>query len=122
MHSSYSIRKLLNKKWLIVILALILTGFGAAITGVLFKAGVHGLDDWRLRLLKEFPAWIVLPLLGGIGGFISATLISRFAPAAKGSGISQIMAFIRHRPVPMGIRVGLVKLLAGIVAIGSGFP
>ncbi|MCP4973629.1 MAG: ClC family H(+)/Cl(-) exchange transporter, partial [Prochlorococcus sp.] len=33
-----------------------------------------------------------------------------------------IMAFLRHRAVPMGLRVGLVKLVAGIVAIGSGFP
>jgi CIC family chloride channel protein len=32
------------------------------------------------------------------------------------------MAFLRHRSVPMGLRVGLVKLVGGVIAIGSGFP
>ncbi len=120
--SSKSIRKLLKRRWFIVTIALILTGFGAAITGVLFKFGVHIVDDWRLELLKDIPAWIVLPGLGGIGGLVSGYLIARLAPAAGGSGVTHIMAFLRHRSVPMGLRVGLVKLLAGIIAIGSGFP
>jgi len=117
-----SIQKLLQKRWLIVVLALVLTGLGAAVTGVLFKAGVHLMDEWRLTLLKELPAWFVLPAIGGLGGFISATLIARIAPAAAGSGVTHIMAFLRHRAVPMGLKVGLVKLGAGILAIGSGFP
>tara|TARA_Y100001968_G_C19399854_1_gene740406 strand:- start:71 stop:1429 length:1359 start_codon:yes stop_codon:yes gene_type:complete len=117
-----AIRSLIKRRWLIVVFALILTGFGAAITGVLFKTGVHALDDWRLELLKILPAWIVLPGLGGVGGFLSGTLINKFAPAASGSGIAQVMAFIRHKQVPMGLRVGIVKLIAGIIAIGSGFP
>ena len=120
--SSRSISKLLQQKWLIVVIALMLTGLGAAIAGVLFKAGVETLDTWRLKLLEDLPAWIVLPALGGVGGFISGTLITKLAPAASGSGITHIMAFIRHRPVPMGLKVGLVKLIAGIIAIGSGFP
>ncbi len=120
--SNKSIRKLLQKNWLRVVLALVLTGLGAALTGVLFKAGVHLLDEWRLTLLKQLPAWFVLPALGGLGGFISATLISKLSPSAGGSGVSHIMAFLRHRTVPMGLRVGLVKLAAGILAIGSGFP
>jgi len=32
------------------------------------------------------------------------------------------MNFLKHLSVPMGLRVGVVKLVAGIVAIGSGFP
>ena len=122
MGSSRSIRKLLKQKWFVVVLALILTGLGAAVTGVLFKAGVIRLENWRLELLQKFPAWVVLPVLGGTGGFVSGTIISRLAPAASGSGVTHIMAFLRHRQVPMGLRVGLVKLIAGIVAIGSGFP
>ena len=63
--SSQSIRKLLRQRWFVVILALMLTGLGAALTGVLFKTGIHTLDDWRLNLLKTLPAWFVLPVLGG---------------------------------------------------------
>ena len=68
------------------------------------------------------PRWIVLPILGALGGLISGSLIHNFAPSAKGAGVSHIIAFLRHKPVPMGLRVGIVKLFAGIIAIGSGFP
>ena len=121
-NSSRSIRKLLEQRWFVVVLALMLTGLGAALTGVLFKAGVNALGSWRLQLLSELPAWAVLPALGATGGLISGLLISKLAPAASGSGVSHIMAFLQHRAVPMGLQVGLVKLIAGIVAIGSGFP
>ncbi len=120
--SNYSIRKLLRQRWLVVSIALLLTGLGAALTGVLFKAGVHVVEDWRANLLKQFPAWLVLPTLGGLGGFISGSLISKLSPAANGSGVTHIIAYLRHRAVPMGLKVGLVKLVSGIIAIGSGFP
>jgi len=120
--SSRSIRRLLERRWWVVVLALMLTGLGAALTGVLFKAGLKLLGGWRLDLLAEFPAWVVLPSLGAGGGLISGLLVSRLAPAAGGSGITHIMGFLKHRAVPMGLQVGLVKLVAGIVAIGSGFP
>ena len=120
--SSQSIKRLLQKKWLVVILALILTGLGAALTGILFKTGIDTLENYRSNLLRYLPRWLVLPLLGGVGGLISGSLIQTFAPAAKGAGVSQIIAFLRHKPVPMGIKVGIVKLFAGIIAIGSGFP
>ena len=120
--SSRSIRKLLQKRWLVVVFALALTGLGAALAGVLFKTAVYQLDGWRLALLKEIPPWLLLPTLGGLGGLISGYLITKLSPEASGSGVTHIMAFLRHRTVPMGLRVGLVKLLTGIVAIGSGFP
>ena len=94
--SSHSIRRLLSQRWIVVVTALILTGLGAALTGVLFKSGVHQLDEWRLTLLKAMPAWFVLPILGGLGGLISGTLIQNFAPAAIGAGVSLIIAFLRH--------------------------
>ena len=120
--SSRSIRRLLERRWLVVVLALSLTGLGAAITGLLFKSGIHVLADWRLELLHDLPAWIVLPVLGAAGGLISGSLIANLAPAAGGAGITHIMGFLRHRAVPMGLKVGMVKLVAGIIAIGSGFP
>ncbi len=119
---SKQIKQLLEKKWLLIALSLILTSLGAAFTGVLFKAGIYRLEGWRSALLNHFPAWIVLPILGALGGLVSGTLISRFSPAASGSGVSHIMAYLRHRKVAMGLKVGIVKLIAGIIAISSGFP
>ena len=51
----------MERRWLVVVLALALTGLGAAITGLLFTSGINLLRDWRLDLLDEFPAWVVLP-------------------------------------------------------------
>ena len=50
--SSRSIRRLLERRWWVVVLALMLTGLGAALTGVLFKAGLKLLGGWRLELAQ----------------------------------------------------------------------
>ena len=39
--SSRSIQRLLERRWLVVVLALALTGLGAAITGLLFTGGIN---------------------------------------------------------------------------------
>ncbi len=122
MNSNYSIRKLLKKRWLVVSVALILTGLGAAITGTLFKSGIKIVESWRITLLNDFSPWLVLPTIGAVGGILSGLMISKIAPAAGGSGVIQIMGYLRHKSIPMNLKVGLIKLLAGIIAIGSGFP
>ena len=121
-NSSRSIKKLLKQRSLVVALSLLLTGLGASITSISFKTGIYFINNWRLALLDQFPSIAVLPIFGALGGAIAGYLIKNIAPAAKGSGVSQIMGFLRHKKVPMNIRVGLVKLISGIIAIGSGFP
>ena len=120
--SAKSIKKLLKQRWFVVVIALLLTGLGASITSVSFKTGIYFINNWRLNLLDKFPPFIVLPLFGLVGGGLSGFLIKNFAPAAKGSGVSQIMGFLRHKQVPMNLKIGLIKLISGIIAIGSGFP
>ncbi len=121
-YSVKSIKKLLRQRSLVVAFALLLTGLGASITSISFKTGIAFINNWRLDLLESYPAYLVLPIFGLIGGALSGLLIKNLAPAAKGSGVSQIMGFLRHKRVPMNLRVGLVKLISGIIAIGSGFP
>jgi len=120
--SAKSIKKLLRQRWFVVVIALLLTGLGASITSVSFKNGIYFINNWRLELLNKFPPYFVLPLFGLIGGAVSGFLIKNFAPASKGSGVSQIMGFLKHKQVPMNLKVGLIKLISGIIAIGSGFP
>ncbi len=117
-----SLKDLIRQRWFVIVCSLILTGLGAALTGVLFKTGYTTLDKWRISLTNVMPPLLILPLLGATGGFISGTLITNISPSAEGSGITHIMAYLRHKSVPMGLKVGLVKLVAGIIAIGSGFP
>jgi len=121
-NSPRSIKKLLRQRSLVVALSLLLTGLGASITSIFFKTGIYFINNWRLALLDQFSSIAVLPIFGALGGAIAGYLIKNIAPAAKGSGVSQIMGFLRHKKVPMNIKVGLVKLVSGIIAIGSGFP
>ncbi len=121
-NSSRTIKKLLRQRSLVVVFSLLLTGLGASITSIFFKTGIYFINNWRLALLDQFPSIAVLPIFGALGGAIAGYLIKNIAPAAKGSGVSQIMGFLRHKKVPLNIKVGLVKLISGIIAIGSGFP
>jgi len=121
-NSSRTIKKLLKQRSLVVVFSLLLTGLGASITSIFFKTGIYFINNWRLTLLDQFPSIAILPIFGALGGAIAGYLIKNIAPAAKGSGVSQIMGFLRHKKVPMNIKVGLVKLTSGIIAIGSGFP
>lgn len=117
-----AIRQLLDQRWLAVGLALALTGLAAATTVLVFQLGISSLGSWRIRLLADGPAWLVLSGFGAIGGLLAGLLIQTLAPEASGSGITQVMLFLRRRAVPIGLRIALVKLAAGILAIGSGLP
>lgn len=116
------LQQFLKKRWWLLLLCLMLTGLGGSLTAELFRSGVHHLEELRLETMKVIPPWVVLPGLGIIGGLISGTLVSRLAPAAGGSGISHLVGYLHDRPVPMNLRVGIIKLISGIIAIGSGFP
>jgi CIC family chloride channel protein len=113
---------MLERQWFPVILGLIVTGLGAASAALLFKTGLDTLGRARLRMLQQGPELLLLPAIAGSGGLMAGLLVQHLAPQARGSGIPQVMQFLARRPIAMDIRVALVKLLAGIVAIGSGFP
>lgn len=117
-----SIRQLLDQRWLAVALALALTGLAAAGTVLIFQLGISSLGSWRIRLLADHPPWLVLTGFGASGGLLAGLLVQTLAPEASGSGITQVMLFLRRRAVPIGLRIALVKLVAGILAIGSGLP
>ena len=120
--ASRNLERLIEQRWPAVVITLVVTSLGAAVTGLLFKTGVGWLGSWRLRLLEIASPWLVLPLLGATGGALSGLLVQQLAPAAAGSGIPHVMRFLSRQRVPMQLRVAVVKLVAGILAIGSGFP
>ena len=105
-----------------LVLLVNLIGIGVALAIWLYGQEIAAVNGVRLRLAALMPRSLVLPVLGLLGGAVAGGLISCWEPAAKGSGIVQVMLFMRGWPIPMGWRVAIVKLLASGIAIGSGIP
>ena len=68
---------------------------------------------------KDIVPW-ALVLLPTIGGLISGVLVYTIAPAAEGHGTDSAIAAYHHRAGRIPLRVGVVKLVASAVTIGTG--
>jgi CIC family chloride channel protein len=95
-------------------------GVVSGLAAVLLKQGIGWLGGWRVQLSHQMPAWIVLPLIGLVGGVLSGWLIERLAPEAAGSGIPQVKAALANVPIALNLRVAIVKMISVIVALGAG--
>ncbi|MBF2026836.1 MAG: chloride channel protein [Oscillatoriales cyanobacterium C42_A2020_001] len=104
----------------LAILEAVLIGLVAAFAAVLLKQGVHWLSGWRVKESLLMPAWLLLPLVGLVGGFLTGLLLERFAPEATGSGVPQVKAALAYIPIPLDLRVAVVKILSTMLALGSG--
>lgn len=104
----------------LAILEACLIGLVAGLSAVMLKQSIGWLGGWRIQLASQLPAWIVLPMIGAIGGFLSGFLIERFAPEAAGSGIPQVKAALGYIPIALNLRVAIVKIASTILALGSG--
>ncbi|MEB3125654.1 MAG: chloride channel protein [Synechococcales bacterium] len=99
-----------------------LIGITSGLAVLVIKYGINWVGTWRIELAYFYPAGLILPLMGGIGGFLAGFLVERVAPETAGSGIPQVKAVLAHVPVALDIRVAVVKLLGGILALGAGLP
>ncbi len=97
-------------------------GLGVAVAIWVYGQEIALVNAVRLQLAARLPRAIVLPLLGMLGGGLAGLLVGVVEPGAKGSGIVQVMQWLRGLPVAMGWRVALVKLLASGITIGAGIP
>ncbi|AFY41130.1 chloride channel protein [Nostoc sp. PCC 7107] len=95
-------------------------GIVAALSAVLLKVGSGWLGAWRVHTSHVFPAWLALPIVGLVFGYLAGWLVQRFAPEASGSGIPQVKATLANVPTQLSWRVAAVKLLSAMIVIGSG--
>lgn len=95
-------------------------GLAAGLSALLLEFGAYWLSVLRVNASAVYPAWIVLPCCGLIGGLISGFLVQKFSPTAYGSGIPQVRAYLLGANVPLDLKLALVKLIAGSIALGSG--
>lgn len=105
----------------LAILEAILIGLVAALAAVLLKESIHWLGGWRLKETLILPLWLLIPTLGLFGGFLVGFLVERTAPEAFGSGVPQVKAVLAYVPIPLNLRVAVVKLVSTTLALGSGF-
>lgn len=102
------------------ILEACLIGLISGLAAVALQDGIGWLGGWRIYLATQFSAPLILPAIGFAGGFMSGLLIETVAPDAKGSGIPQVKAALAQFPIALNWQVALVKLISGIMALGSG--
>lgn len=106
----------------LAILEACLIGIVSGLAAVLLGQGVGWLGGWRQHTTNLFPASIILPLIGLGGGCLAGWLVDRFAPAASGSGMSEVKAVLAAVPMPLNLRIAIVKLISAILVLGSGMP
>jgi chloride channel protein, CIC family len=100
------------------ILEACLIGAVSGLAAVVLKQGVELLTLWRVSYSSQL--WLVLPLVGLVGGWLSGWLVEQVAPEAAGSGIPQVKAALGFAPIALNLRVALVKLVSTLLALGSG--
>ncbi|PSB17123.1 CBS domain-containing protein [Phormidesmis priestleyi ULC007] len=97
-----------------------LIGLISGLAAVSLKQGAAAIAGWRLDLAHQYPVWVVLPIVGLVGGFLAGLLIERAAPEATGSGIPQVKAALGHVSIALNARVAIVKLFSTLLSLGSG--
>jgi len=95
-------------------------GLVAALSAVFLKVGSGWLGAWRVHSSHIFPAWLTLPVVGLVFGYLAGWLVQRLAPEASGSGIPQVKATLANVPMKLSWRVAAIKLLSAMIVIGSG--
>jgi CIC family chloride channel protein len=99
-----------------------LIGLFSGLAAVFLGQGVGWLGGWRQHASHLLPVYIVLPSIGLVGGFLSGWLVEHFAPSAAGSGMSEVKAVLARVPMPLNLRIALVKLVSAMLVLASGIP
>ncbi|WGV28731.1 chloride channel protein [Halotia branconii] len=99
-----------------------LIGLVSGLAAVLLGQAVEWAGTWRVNESYHWPAYLVLPAIGLIGGILAGWLVERFAPEASGSGMSEVKAVLARVPMPLNLRIALVKLISATLVLGSGMP
>jgi chloride channel protein, CIC family len=120
MWSDRPLRQLLRPKSIAIIEACAI-GIVSALAAVGLKKSVLWLETWRVDLAGTFSPWLILPLIGICGGYLSGVLVERLAPEAAGSGIPQVKAALGYFQIALDLRVAAVKWVSTALSLGSGF-
>ncbi len=97
-----------------------LIGIVSGLAAVLLKHSVNVLGSLRVQASHLLPASLVLPAIGLSLGLLCGFLIEVLEPDVIGSGVPQIKGALALFPIPLNLRVALVKLVTSILALSAG--
>jgi chloride channel protein, CIC family len=97
-----------------------LIGAVAGVSAVILEYGVSWLGKCRIEWSAIVGPGYALPLFGLMGGLFAGLLVEYFAPEIGGSGIPQVRAALDRVQMRLDLKVGILKLVGGIVSLGSG--
>lgn len=99
-----------------------LIGLVSGLAALLLGEGIGWLGGWRRTMAHWFPVYLALPAIGLAGGFLAGWIVDRFAPEASGSGMSDVKAVLAKVPMPLNLRIAMVKLISATLVLASGMP
>ncbi len=118
-YTGFLTKPLIRPKFIAVFEASLI-GITSGLAAVTLKEGVGWLGSWRIAASLKFPPWLLLPIFGLIGGFVTGVLVKNLAPETGGSGVPQVKAALAGMRVPLNFQIAIVKMLTTILTVGSG--
>ena len=97
----------------------IVVGVGTGFLVVIFIKSILWMTKFCFNPAIKNTWWVILVPVGG--GLIVGPLVSFLAPEAKGHGVPEVLKAIALRGARIRPLVGLVKVVASVFSIGSGF-
>jgi chloride channel protein, CIC family len=83
---------------------------------------VSWLGGWRQQATHLAPAYLVLPAIGLVCGLLAGWLAGYIAPGSSGSGMSEVKAVLAGVPMPLTLRLAVVKWLSATLVLAAGMP
>ena len=116
MTAAAGVAGLVRVRWILLV-----GNFGAVSRGVRRPLG-RALEavEWFGHLQHGEQRWVGLVVLPVVGMFLTGVLVTAFAAEAKGHGVPQVMRALISRGGVIKGRIGIVKVIASILTVGSG--
>ena len=95
-------------------------GLFSALAALLLKQGISWVGGWRIQAANTFGDNLALPVAGLVLGLLAGWLIDLLSPESSGGGIPQVKAVLARYPLPLSLRVAIVKTIGTSLVLGSG--
>jgi chloride channel protein, CIC family len=118
---SYLSQMFLRPKRLAVLEACLI-GLVSGLAAITLGESVSWLGTWRQHSTRLVPAYLALPAIGALSGMLAGWLAGYVVPGASGSGMSEVKAVLARVPMPLTLRLAVVKWLSATLILGAGFP